>query len=363
MLIGLLRAHVRPYRRLLLAVVVLQFASTLAALFLPTLNADLIDNGIVRGDTGHILRVGAVMLGVTALQMIAAIGAVYLGARIAMAVGRDLRAGVFNRVQTFSGEEIARFGAPSLITRTTNDAAQVQGFLLLGFTLAVPAPVSGLGGIALALHQDVPLAGILLAVLPALVVTVTLLIRRMRPLYREMQTGIDTTNRVLREQISGVRVIRAFVRDEVERSRFASANVHLHDVALAVGKILALMFPLVLLVVNAASVSVLWFGGMRIDNGDMQLGALTAFLSYLMQILFAVMMATFFLAMMPRAEVCAERITEVLQTSASVIAPTERGHPRCPSRGPSNCAGSASPSPARRPPCCTTWTWRQCVAG
>lgn len=323
MLIALLREQLHPYRRLLLAVVALQFGSTLAALYLPTLNADLIDNGIVRGDTAHIVRVGAVMLVVTAVQVIAAIAAVFVGAKVAMAVGRDLRAGVFGRVQLFSGEEIARFGAPSLITRTTNDTGQVQAFLLLGFTMAVPAPVSAIGGIALALHQDVPLSSVLLVVLPALVLSVALLIRAMRPLFRDMQLGIDTVNRVLREQITGVRVIRAFVRDEHESARFAAANTDLRDVSLGVGRLLALMFPIVLFVVNAASVSVLWFGGHRIEGGDMQLGALTAFLSYLMQILFAVMMATFTLAQMPRAEVCAERITEVLRTEPSVAAPAD----------------------------------------
>ncbi|GAA0633724.1 ABC transporter ATP-binding protein [Sporichthya brevicatena] len=323
MLIPLLREHLRPYRRLLLAVVVLQLASTLAALYLPTLNADLIDNGIVRGDTGHILRVGAVMLVFTALQVAAAIAAVFVGAKVSMAVGRDLRAAVFHRVQSFSGEELARFGAPSLITRTTNDAQQVQGFLQVTFTMAVPAPVSAVGGIALALHQDVPLSAVFLIVLPALVVAVTLLIRAMHPLFREMQSGIDEVSRILREQITGVRVIRAFVREEHETARFTRANADLRDVALSSGRLFALMFPTVLFVVNAASVGVLWFGGHRIDDGGMQLGALTAFLSYLMQIMFAVMMATFTLSQMPRAEVCAERITDVLDTEPTVAPPVD----------------------------------------
>ncbi|WP_019874159.1 ABC transporter ATP-binding protein [Sporichthya polymorpha] len=323
MLIPLLREHLRPYRRLLVAVVVLQLGSTLAALYLPTLNADLIDNGIVRGDTGHILRVGAVMLVFTALQVAAAIAAVHVGAKVSMAVGRDLRAAVFHRVQSFSGAEIARFGAPSLITRTTNDAQQVQAFLQVTFTMAVPAPVSAIGGIALALHQDVPLSAVFVVVLPALVVAVTLLIRAMHPLFREMQSGIDEVNRILREQITGVRVIRAFVREEHETARFTRASAELRDVALSSGRLFALMFPTVLFVVNAASVGVLWFGGHRIDDGGMQLGALTAFLSYLMQILFAVMMATFTLSQMPRAEVCAERITDVLDTEPTVAPPVD----------------------------------------
>jgi ATP-binding cassette subfamily B protein len=323
LLIPLLRERLRPYRRLLAAVVALQLLSTLAALYLPTLNADLIDEGIVRGDTGHILRMGAVMLAFTAAQVTLAISAVYVGAQTAMAVGRDLRAAVFDRVQSFSAAEIARFGAPSLITRTTNDAQQVQAFLLLFFTMAVPAPVSAIGGIALALHQDVPLSSVMLVVLPALLVAVALLIRAMRPLFREQQTGIDEVNRVLREQITGVRVIRAFVRDDHETERFTTASTHLRDIALAVGRVLAAMFPIVLFIVNVASVSVLWFGGHRIADGGMQLGALTAFLSYLMQILFAVLMATFTLGQMPRAEVCAERITEVLQTEATVAPPVD----------------------------------------
>jgi len=331
-LIPLLRAHLSPYRRLLAAVVLLQLCSTLAALYLPTLNADLIDSGIVRGDTGHILRVGGVMLAFTAAQVTLAISAVYVGAKTAMAVGRDLRAAVFDRVQAFSGAEIARFGAPSLITRTTNDAQQVQAFLLLFFTMAVPAPVSAIGGIALALHQDVPLSSVLLVVLPVLLVVVALLIRAMRPLFRDQQTGIDSVNRILREQITGVRVIRAFVRDEHESERFTAASTDLREIALAVGRVLAVMFPTVLFVVNIASVSVLWFGGHRIDDGGMQLGALTAFLSYLMQILFAVLMATFTLGQMPRAEVCAERITEVLETDATVAAPAD-GLTRMPQPG------------------------------
>ncbi|MGQ0467523.1 MAG: ABC transporter ATP-binding protein [Sporichthyaceae bacterium] len=321
MLIGLLREQLRPYRRLLATVVGFQFAATLAALYLPTLNADLIDHGIVRGDTDYILRIGAVMLAVTGVQVATAVAAVYYGARVAISVGRDLRAAIFGRVQSFSGAEIARFGAPSLITRTTNDASQVQGFLLLSFTLAVPAPVSAVGGIGLALHQDVPLSAILLAVLPVLLVIVAILVHRMRPFYRAQQAGLDTVNRVLREQITGVRVIRAFVRDEHEGLRFRAANTDLQAAALGAGRLLALMFPLVLFVVNVASAAVLWFGGHRIDAGNMQLGALTAFLSYLMQILFAVLMATFTLSMMPRAEVCAERITEVLRTEPSVAPP------------------------------------------
>ncbi|MGQ0632416.1 MAG: ABC transporter ATP-binding protein [Sporichthyaceae bacterium] len=323
MLIPLLRVHLAPYRARLAAVIGWQFAATLAALYLPTLNADLIDNGIVRGDTGHIVRVGAVMLAVTGLQIAASIAAVHAAALVAMGVGRDLRAGVFASVSAFSGQEMAHFGAPTLITRTTNDVAQVQSFLLLAFTLAVPAPVSAIGGIALALNQDVALSALLLAVLPALVVSLALLIRAMRPLFRAMQDDLDEVNRLLRENIAGVRVIRAFVREDYERQRFARANQQLTDVSIDVGRLMALMFPMVMLVVNVAGVGVLWFGGHRIDDGQMQLGALTAFLSYLMVILGAVMMATFTLVQMPRAEVCAERITEVRATVPAMTAPAD----------------------------------------
>jgi ATP-binding cassette subfamily B protein len=258
------------------------------------------------------------MLAVTMLQVVALVGAVYFGARTAMALGRDVRAGIFDRVQTFSAREVGQFGAPSLITRSTNDVQQVQMLGLLGFTLMVSAPIICVGGIVLALRQDVPLSGLLLIIVPVLVILVTLIISRMRPLFRTMQVRIDKVNRILREQITGIRVIRAFVRDTYEQERFAKANTELADVALRVGRLMGLMFPAVMLVVNVSSVAVLWFGAQRIDSGEMQIGALTAFLSYLMQILMAVMMATFMFVMIPRAEVCAERIQEVLNTESSV---------------------------------------------
>ncbi|MFH8383225.1 ABC transporter ATP-binding protein [Kitasatospora sp. NPDC018058] len=321
MLIRLLRAYLRPYSRPITLLVVLQLVSTLAALYLPTLNADIIDKGVVKGDTGYILRLGAVMIGVTLVQALCSIGAVYYGARTAMAFGRDLRAAVFDRVQTFSSREVGQFGAPSLITRTTNDVQQVQMLALMSFTLMVAAPIMCVGGIIMALNQDVPLSGLLLAVIPALGVVVTLLVRALRPKFRSMQTKIDTVNRVLREQITGIRVIRAFVKDDHEQNRFADANEDLTQVAGRVGRLMSMMFPAVMLVVNVSSVAVLWFGAHRIDSGDMEIGALTAFLSYLMQILLSVMMATFMFMMVPRAEVCAERIDEVLGTSSSVVPP------------------------------------------
>jgi ATP-binding cassette, subfamily B, multidrug efflux pump len=320
-LIRLLRAYLRPYRKPMALVVLLQFVQTLAMLYLPTLNADIIDNGVVKGDTGYILRLGGVMMAVSLMQIACAVGAVYFGARTAMALGRDVRSAVFNRVQEFSAREVGRFGASSLVTRTTNDVQQVQMLALMTFTMMVSAPIMCVGGILLALNQDVPLSSLLLLIVPVLAVMIGLIIRRMRPLFRLMQERIDQINQVLREQITGVRVIRAFVRDGRERERFARANTELLDVSVGVGRLMALMFPAVMLVVNASSVAVLWFGGHRIDDGLMQVGALTAFLSYLMQILMSVMMATFMFMMVPRAEVCAERIQEVLDTESSVVPP------------------------------------------
>ncbi|MBS2963517.1 ABC transporter ATP-binding protein [Actinocrinis puniceicyclus] len=333
MLIKTLRAFLRPYPRPLALIVVLQLASTIATLYLPTLNADLIDNGVVKGDTGYIMRVGALMLAIALGQICCSIGAVYFSARTAMAVGRDLRAAVFTRVQVFSSREVGRFGAPSLITRTTNDVQQVQMLTLMSFTLMVAAPIMCVGGIIMALNQDVPLSSLLLVVVPVLAVAVSLIISRMRPLFRSMQTRIDSVNRILREQISGIRVVRAFVRDGAERSRFDEANTGLREVSLGVGRLMSMMFPTVMLVMNLSSVAVMWFGGHRIAGGGMQIGALTAFLSYLMQILMSVMMATFMFMMVPRAEVSAERINEVLDTDSSVVlsaSPTaigdRRGH-------------------------------------
>ncbi|MEU1665001.1 ABC transporter ATP-binding protein [Streptomyces sparsogenes] len=321
MLVRLIRAYLRPYTRSIALIVVLQLVQTLATLYLPTLNADIIDDGVVKGDTGYILRVGGVMIAVTLAQIVCSIGAVYYGARTAMALGRDVRAAVFDRVQSFSAREVGHFGAPSLITRTTNDVQQVQMLCLMSFTLMVSAPIMCVGGVVMALNQDVPLSGLLLLIVPVLGVIVSLIVRRMRPLFRGVQERIDTVNRVLREQITGIRVIRAFVRDEHERKRFTEANTDLLDVSLKAGRLMALMFPAVMMVVNLSSVAVVWFGGHRIDSGDMQIGALTAFLSYLMQILMAVMMATFMFMMVPRAEVCAERIQEVLETETSVALP------------------------------------------
>lgn len=321
MLIRILRTHLRPYQRPITLLVLLQLVQTIATLYLPTLNADIIDNGVVKGDTGYILRLGGIMIAVTVLQVVCAVGAVFFGARTAMAVGRDIRASIFDRVQSFSAREVGQFGAPSLITRTTNDVQQVQMLVLMTFTLMVSAPIMCVGGIIMALGQDVPLSSLLLAVVPVLGILIGLIVRRMRPLFRTMQVRVDTVNRVLREQITGIRVIRAFVKDDYEKKRFAGANDELTDVSLQTGRLMALMFPVVMTVVNVSSIAVMWFGAHRIASGGMQIGALTAFLSYLMQILMSVMMATFMFMMVPRAEVCAERIEEVLATESSVVPP------------------------------------------
>ena len=321
MLIRLLRSYLRPYHKAITAVCVLQLVQSLATLLLPTLNADIIDNGVITGDTHYILRTGAIMLGVSVVQITCAIGAVYFGARTAMALGRDVRYGVFHRVQAFSAREVGRFGTPSLITRTTNDVQQVQMLAVMTFTLLVSAPVMCVGGVILALNQDVPLSSLLLVAVPLLGIIVSLIISRMRPLFRQMQTRIDVINRVLREQISGVRVIRAFVRDPLERDRFGTANTELFDVSLGVGRLMALMFPSVMLILNVSTIAVLWFGGHLVASGSMQIGALTAFISYLLQILMSVMMATFVFIMVPRAEVSAERIMEVLGTEPDLLPP------------------------------------------
>ncbi|MET8484374.1 ABC transporter ATP-binding protein [Streptomyces tendae] len=321
MLIRLLRAYLRPYKKAIALLVALQFLQTCASLYLPTLNADIIDDGVVKGDSGYILSYGALMIGISLAQVVCNIGAVFYGARTAAALGRDVRGAVFDRVQSFSAREVGHFGAPSLITRTTNDVQQVQMLALMTFTLMVSAPIMCVGGIVMALGLDVPLSGVLLGVVPVLAVCVTLIVRKLRPLFRKMQVRLDTVNRVLREQITGNRVIRAFVRDEYEQQRFRKANTELTEVALGTGNLLALMFPVVMTVVNLSSIAVVWFGAHRIDSGGMQIGDLTAFLAYLMQIVMSVMMATFMFMMVPRAEVCAERIQEVLETESSVVPP------------------------------------------
>jgi len=313
--------YLKPYWLLLLGVVVFQTLQSIATLYLPALNADIIDDGVAKGDTEFILMTGGLMLLITLGQIACAIAAVYFGARVAMSLGRDLRAGVFSRVGEFSEREVSRFGAASLITRTTNDVQQVQMLVLMTCTLLVSTPILAIGGVIFALREDVTLSWIMVVAVPVLLLSVGLIIVRMVPQFTKMQARIDTVNRVLREQLSGIRVIRAFVREESERQRFAVANEELTDTALRAGRLFALMFPVVMLILNVSSVAVLWFGAFRIEDGDMQVGSLIAFLSYLMQILMAVMMATFMAVLLPRAVVSAGRIGEVLDTEPSVVAP------------------------------------------
>jgi ATP-binding cassette subfamily B multidrug efflux pump len=321
MLVRLLRQYLAPYRTGVVAVLLLQLVQTIATLYLPSLNADIIDKGVAVGDTGYILRIGGVMLGVSLLQVACAIVAVYFGARTAMALGRDLREGLFAHVQEFSAREVGKFGAPSLITRTTNDVQQVQMVILLTFTMMVTAPIMLIGGVIMALREDVALSGLLVVIVPVLGVAVALIVSRMVPYFRVMQIKIDAINRVLREQIAGIRVIRAFVRERRESERFGAASTDLFETSLRVGRLMALMFPVVMLIMNASSISVMWFGAQRIDSGQMQIGALTAFLSYIMYILMAVMMASMMFVMVPRAVVSAERIGEVLDAQTSVLPP------------------------------------------
>ncbi len=323
MLLRLVKSHWRPYRSAIIAVLILQTIQTLATLALPALNAEIIDQGVIAGDIGYVISVGGQMVALTLLQVVCAIGAVYFGAKAAMGLGRDMRTAIFDQVQSFSAQEVNLFGAPSLITRTTNDVQQVQMLALMTFTLMISAPIMCVGGIVLAVRQDVPLSGLLLVIVPVLIGIVTLIISHMRPLFRSMQVRIDSVNRVMREQIVGIRVVRAFVREDREAQRFRDASSDLMDASLGVGRLMALMPATVMLVINVSSVAVIWFGGHRIDSGSMQIGEMIAFLSYLMQILMAVMMATFMFVMLPRAEVCADRIMDVMDTDSSVIPPTD----------------------------------------
>lgn len=327
MLLPLLRIYLAPYKRPIVLIVVFQFVQTIANLYLPGLNGDIIDKGVVTGDSGYIMRLGGVMLLVTLIQIACTIAAVYYGAMAAMALGRDLRRAVFTKVETFAAREVAHFGAPTLITRSTNDVQQVQMIVFMTFTFMIAAPIMCVGGIVMALRQDVELSGLLIVVVPILLISVGMVIKRMRPLFRLMQTKIDKINGVMREQIMGIRVIRAFVKEKYETERFSTVNDDYRDVAIGVGKLMAFMFPIVMLIMNGSIVAAIWFGGHRIESGGMEVGTLIAFQTYLIQILMSVMMATFMLMLLPRAEVAAERITEVLNTEPSILPPeVANGH-------------------------------------
>ena len=322
-LIPLLRTHLRPHRRLLVAVVVLQVVQTIASLYLPRLNAEIIDRGVATGDRDVIVSTGVVMLGVTLVQVVATIAAVRFGARAAMALGRDLRAVVFDRVLSFSSREIGTFGAPTLITRGTNDVQQVQMLVLMTCTMIVSAPILCVGGIVMALREDLGLSWLVVVSVPALVAVMAAVMLRLGPLFRLQQKRLDTVNTVLREQLTGMRVVRGFVREQAETQRFADANTDLTDVAMRTGRLFAVVFPFVTLIMNLTSVAVIWFGASRVESGELQVGSLIAFLTYLVQILTGVMMATFLAVVGPRAAVSADRIGEVLGTEPSVHPPAE----------------------------------------
>jgi ATP-binding cassette subfamily B protein len=320
-LIRIIRDYLRPYRGMVALLVGLQLVGTIASLYLPSLNGKIIDEGVAKGDTGYIVRTGGWMLAVSLAQIVATVAATYLGAKSAAGLGRDLRAGIFARVGDFSAQEVSRFGAPTLISRNTNDVTQVQTVVFMGAVMMVSAPIMMVGGIVMALREDVGLSWLVAVAVPLLALSVALVIRKMIPQFRLMQESVDWVNRVLREQITGIRVVRAFVREDHERARFADANTQYTGTALAVGRLMAMIFPIVMLIFNASTVAVLWFGSHRVENGQMQIGELTAFMSYLMQILMSVMMATFMSMMIPRATVSAGRIVEVLDTDSTVVPP------------------------------------------
>ncbi|MEI3866182.1 ABC transporter ATP-binding protein [Microbacterium sp. CCNWLW134] len=321
MLGKLLARYLRPGWPLIVAVVVFQLAQSIASLLLPTLNADIIDNGVITGDIPYIWSTGLVMLGISLVQIVCAIIAVYFGSRLAMGVGRQLRADLFHRVVAFSQREVGHFGAASLITRNTNDVQQVQMLVQVSATLMVSAPILAVGGVVLAISQDVGLSWLMAVSIPALLIIVGLIVWRMVPAFTVMQKRIDRVNQILREQLSGIRVIRAFVREPQERARFSVASAEVMATGLRAGNLMALMFPAVMLVLNVSSVAVIWFGAFQVQQNDVQIGTLFAFLTYIMQILMGVMMATFMFVMIPRAAVCADRIGEVLATDPSVAPP------------------------------------------
>jgi len=320
---SLLRRFLRPYSRALVIVVVLLLVQAMANLYLPTLNADIINNGVVKGDIGYIIKVGGLMLLVTAVLGVCSVVAVYFSARTAMGFGRDVRAGLFNQVQKFSLHEVNVFGTPSLITRNTNDVQQVQMLVLMGLTMMVLAPITAIGGIIMALSLNVKLSGLLLVIVPLMMIVIGLLMARAIPLFRSMQVKIDKINEVLRENLSGIRVIRAFVRTDREQARFEVANDDLTMTSLRVARLFALMMPALMLIMNGSSVAVIWFGGHLVDDGAMQIGDLTAFLQYITQILFSVMMAVMMFVMVPRAAASSERIQAVLNTEPAIHDPID----------------------------------------
>ncbi len=322
MLIKLINRHIKPYWGLVAVVLLMQLIATIASLYLPTLNARIIDQGVAKGDTHYIWVHGGWMLGVSLAQIVAQITAVWFGARAAMGFGRDVREAIFTRVLSFSSRELNQFGAPSLITRTTNDVQQVQQLVLMTCIMLIGAPITMVGGVIMAIKEDAGMSWLILVCVAVLALGIIFLMTRVTPLFKVMQTRIDALNRVLREQITGIRVVRAFVREPHEAARFEQTNADLTTTTTSVGRWMSAMFPFVMLMMNVGSISVMWFGGHRIADGHIQIGQLTAFLTYLMQILMSVMMATMMLVIAPRAAVCANRIMEVLGTDSSVVPPT-----------------------------------------
>ena len=326
MLIRLLRTYLRRYRGLLAIVVLFQALQTLAALYLPHLNADIIDKGVLHGDTAYIWRHGGLMLVISAFQIAFSVIAIYYVSRVAAGFGRDVRGALFHQVTDFSAREVAHFGAPSLITRVSNDVTQVQTMVQMTCTMLIAAPITAIGGTIMAMQEDVGLTWILAVAIPVLLISIGNVIFRMVPTFRVMQDRIDDLNRVLREQITGIRVVRAFVREPYEKRRFADNNERLTRTALRGGRLMGLMFPTVTVIVNMSSVAVVWFGANKVAGGEMQVGSLLAFLQYLMQILMAVMMATYMAALIPRAAVSSERIKEVLDTPSSIVSTNHAVH-------------------------------------
>ena len=354
----LLRRFLAPYSRPLVLVSVLLLIQAIGNLYLPELNARIINEGVAVGDTAYIIRVGGVMLAVTLVLGATAIVSTYWSARVSMGFGRDVRSSLFSTVQTFSAREVNEFGTPSLITRNTNDVQQLQMLVLMGLTVMLTAPIMCVGGIVMALRQDVPLSALLLVIVPVMAVVIGLLMSRAIPLFRVMQVKIDRVNQVLREQLSGIRVIRAFVRTEHEERRFAEANADLTSTALTVNRLFALMMPSLMLIMNLSGVAVIWFGGQRVDAGEMPIGNLTAFLAYIIQILMSVMMATMMFVMVPRAAASAERIGAVLDVVPTVADPESPRPPPATGRSSSATWSSATPGPRRR--CCeASPSWRR----
>lgn len=349
MLGKLLIRYLRRYRLFVAGVLVFQFAQALAALYLPTLNADIIDNGVAKGDVGYIWRVGSFMLLIALAQIVSNITAIYCASRAAMGVGRDIRRDIFERVSEFSEREVSHFGAGSLITRNTNDVQQIQMLAQFGMIMLVSAPMLAIGGVIMALRQDAGLSWLIAVAAPVLIAIVGVVVGQMIPLFRSYQDRVDAINRVLREQLTGIRVVRAFVREDIERERFREANQDMADVGQRIGNLFVVVFPAASLVMQLTIAGVIWFGGIQINNGDVEVGTLVAYIAYVTQILMGVIMVSFMTTMIPRAAVCAERVGEVLATDTSLVMP-ENGVRELPEPGAIEFAGAGFAYPGAEHP-------------